>query len=159
VTTNTDTTTVRRSIVVETTAERAYDFFTRRIGEWWNPSHHLLGEPVAEMIFEPRVGGRIIDRGVNGAENSWARVLVWDPPNHVAFSWDVNLSWQIEADPAKASEVDVTFTDQGDGRTLVVLEHRHLERHGDGWQAMHDAVDSPDGWSLEPFAAALASAA
>jgi hypothetical protein len=85
-------------------------------------------------------------------------VLVWDPPNHVVFSWDVNLSWQIEADPAKASEVDVTFTDQGDGRTLVVLEHRHLDRHGDGWESMHDAVDSPGGWSLKPFAEALAAA-
>jgi uncharacterized protein YndB with AHSA1/START domain len=158
-TTSTDAATVRRSIVVDAPMDRAFDFFTRRIGEWWSPDHHLLGEPIAEMVFEPHVGGHIIDRGVNGAENSWARVLVWDPPTHAAFSWDINPSWQIETDPAKASEVHITFTPEGEGRTRVVLEHRHLDRHGDGWETMHAAVGSPNGWDLERFAKALAGAA
>jgi hypothetical protein len=158
-TTTTDAATVRRSIVVEAPIDRTFDFFTRRIGEWWNPDHHLLSEPIAGMVFEPRVGGHIIDRGVNGAENRWARVLVWDPPTRLAFSWDINLSWQIETDPAKSSEVHVTFVPQSEGRTLVELEHRHLDRHGDGWEAMHAAVGSQGGWDLERFAKALAGAA
>jgi len=32
----------------------------------------------------------------------------------------------------------------------VVLTHRHLERHGEGWEQMRDAVSS--GWSLARFA-------
>lgn len=83
------------------------------MAKWWDPDHHILGEPVAEMIFEPRVGGVIIDRGVNGAESRWATVLAYDPPTRVAFSWSINLAWQIEADLAKASEVHVSFTAQG----------------------------------------------
>ena len=110
------------------------------------------------MIFEPRVGGHIIDRGVSGAESRWATVLVFDPPDHVAFSWDISLAWQIEPDPARTSEVHVTFTAQDAEHTLVELEHRHLDRHGDGWESMRDAVGSPNGWNLEPYATALGSA-
>lgn len=158
-TTTDDTkTTVRRSVTVEAAIEAAFEFFTDQIGAWWDPGKHLLGEPVAEMIFEPRVGGQIIDRGVNGAESRWATVLVYEPPNYVAFSWDIGLAWQIEPDPARRSEVHVTFTAQGPERTLVELEHRHLDRHGERWEAMRDAVGSPNGWDLEPYAAALAVA-
>jgi hypothetical protein len=111
------------------------------------------------MVFEPFVGGHIIDRGVNGTESRWATVLVFDPPSHVAFSWDINLSWQIETDPAKRSEVHVTFTAEEERRTRVELEHRHLDRHGEGWEAMRDAVGSPNGWDLAPFAEAVGGAA
>ncbi len=158
-TTSTDTTTVRRSVVVDAPVERAFSFFTADIGAWWEPDKHLLGEPLAEMIFEPRVGGHIIDRGVNGTENRWATVLAYEPPTHVAFSWNINLGWQIETDLAKASEVHVRFTAQGERRTLVELEHRHLDRLGDGWEAMRDAVSSPNGWNLEPYATAITDAA
>ena len=154
----TESTTVRRTIVVDAPADKAFTFFTRDIGKWWNPDHHNLGEPVAEMVFEERVGGHIIDRGESGAEQSWATVLAFDPPRHVAFSWSIDLQWQIEPDLAKSSEVHVTFTPEADGRTRVELEHRHLDRHGDGWESMRDAVGSPGGWSLEPFAKALAGA-
>lgn len=158
-TTQTDTTTVRRSIVVDAPLERAFSFFTEDIAKWWDPNHHLLQEPLAEMIFEPRVGGSIVDRGVNGTESRWATVLAYDPPTHVAFSWSINLQWQIEPDLAKASEVHVTFSPQGDASTLVELEHRHLDRHGPGWESMRDAVGAPNGWNLEPFAQALMATA
>jgi uncharacterized protein YndB with AHSA1/START domain len=152
-----ETATVRRSVVVDAPIERAFAFFTRDIGKWWDANKHLLQEPLAEMVFEPRVGGNIIDRGVNGTESRWARVLVYDPPNRVVFSWDINLEWQIETDPTKTSEVHVTFTPEDAQRTRVELEHRHLERHGDGWEAMRSAVGSPNGWDLEPYARAISA--
>lgn len=102
------------------------------------------------MIFEPCIGGNIIDRGVDGSECRWARVLAYEPPSRVCFSWDINTRWQIETDPAKASEIEITFTETAPGRTRVVLTHRHLDRHGEGWQGMRDAVSS--GWSLARFA-------
>ena len=155
-TTTTDTI-VRRSVVVDAPIDRAFTFFTRHIGEWWDEGHHLLQEPLKERIFEPFVGGHIIDRGVDGGECRWATVLIYEPPTHVAFSWDISVAWQIETDRAKASEVHVTFTDEG-GRTLVELEHRHLDRHGPGWVSMRDAVASSNGWSLEGYAQALGRA-
>jgi hypothetical protein len=79
-------------------------------------------------------------------------VLVYDPPNQVVFSWDISPQWQIETDAGKTSEVAVTFTAQGPDRTQVELEHRHLDRHGEGWESMRDAVGSPNGWNLTRFA-------
>jgi hypothetical protein len=42
----------------------------------------------------------------------------------------------------------VRFFAEGSDRTRVELEHRHLDRHMDGWQAVSEGVDSTEGWSL-----------
>jgi uncharacterized protein YndB with AHSA1/START domain len=149
-TTHLHTTSVATAVDVDAPIEHAFRVFTEGIGTWWNPEHHILDSELAEMVFEPRVGGHIIDRGVDGSECRWGRVLAYDPPRRVCFSWDINLRWQLETDPAKASEVEVTFTPDGSDRTRVVLTHRHLDRHGAGWEAMRDAVGS--GWNLVRFA-------
>ena len=141
---------VSTSVEVEAPAEHVFRVFTDGIGSWWDPSHHILEAELAEMVFEPYAGGHIIDRGTDGSECRWARVLTYDPPRRVCFSWDISLRWQLETDPAKTSEVEVTFTPDGPARTRVALTHRHLDRHGDGWQSMRDAVSS--GWSLTRFA-------
>jgi uncharacterized protein YndB with AHSA1/START domain len=142
-------TSVRTSVTVEAPIERAFSIFTDGIGTWWNPEHHLPGVEIIEMVFEPFVGGSIIDRGADGSEVRWARVLAYEPPNRVVFSWDISLQWQIETDYTKTSEVEVRFAEDGPNRTSVELEHRNLDRHGDGWENMRDAVGS--GWSLTRF--------
>jgi uncharacterized protein YndB with AHSA1/START domain len=150
-------TSVRASIVVEAPVEHAFAVFTEQIGSWWPKEHHL-GE-LEEMVFEPRVGGNIVDREVGGKETRWARVLAYEPPNRLVFSWDLNNQFQIETDTSKTSEVEVTFTADGPTRTNVVLEHRHLDRHGEGWEANRDALGSPDGWPMELNAFAKAAMA
>jgi uncharacterized protein YndB with AHSA1/START domain len=149
-TTQVQETSVTTAVEVAAPIEHAFRVFTEGIGSWWAPDHHILRAELAEMVFEPRVGGHIIDRGTDGSECRWSRVLAYDPPNRVCFSWDINLSWELETDPAKASEVEITFTPDGPGRTRVALTHRHLERHGEGWEAMRDAVGQ--GWSLARYA-------
>jgi len=150
--TTTETTSVSTAVEVGVPIERAFHVFTAQIGTWWDRDKHILEAPLAEMIFEPYVGGNIIDRGVDGSECRWARVLAYDPPRRVCFSWDINTRWQVETDPAKASEIEITFTETAPCRTRVVLTHRHLDRHGEGWEGMRDAVSS--GWSLTGFAEA-----
>jgi uncharacterized protein YndB with AHSA1/START domain len=150
-------TAVRTSIVVEAPVERAFDVFTQQMPSWWHPDHHILRGELAEMVFEPRVGGSIYDRGVDGSECRWARVLAYEPPSRVVFSWDIDLEWKIETDPDKTSEVEVRFRAEGPERTRVELEHRNLDRHGAGWERMRDAVGSPGGWGagLQRFASAV----
>jgi uncharacterized protein YndB with AHSA1/START domain len=150
-------TSVRESIVVHAPAQLAFEVYTQDMGSWWPPEHHVLKAELAEMVFEPRQGGAIYDRGVDGSMCRWARVLVYEPPRRLVFSWDINLAWQIEGDPARTSEVEVRFIPDGPDRTVVELEHRNLERHGEGWEKMRDAVGSPDGWrrGLEALAARL----
>jgi uncharacterized protein YndB with AHSA1/START domain len=153
-TTQVQETSVTTQTVVDAPIDHAFRVFTEGIGSWWDPNHHILEAELAEMVFEPRVGGHIIDRGTDGSECRWARVLAYEPPSRVCFSWDINLRWQLETDPAKASEIEVTFTEDGPDRTRVVLTHRNLDRHGEGWEAMRDAVGS--GWTLDQFAEAAA---
>ena len=139
-------TSVRTSIVVDAPIERAFSVFTDDMGSWWPSDHHIVQGELAEMVFEPRVGGHVYDRATDGSECRWARVLAYEPPNRVVFSWDINLRWHLESDPAKTSEIEVRFIAEEPARTRVELEHRHLERHGGGWENMRDAVGSPDGW-------------
>jgi uncharacterized protein YndB with AHSA1/START domain len=141
-------TSVRQQIVVEAPIERAFRVFTEQFGSFKPPEHNMLGVPIAETVFEPRVGGRMYDRGVDGSECAWARVLAYEPPNRVVLSWDISPQWRIETDPTKTSEVEVRFISEGPKRTRVELEHRNLERHGDGWEFVRDGVAGKDGWPL-----------
>jgi len=157
----TDTTTaITTSIVVDAPVDTAFAVFTGDMASWWPPEHHLLQAPLDSMVFEARAGGRIYDVGTDGSECQWARVLAYDPPNRVVFSWDISVAWQIETDPAKTSEVEVRFVPEGEHRTRVELEHRHLDRHGDGWEGVREAVRSGGGWGmgLERFARRVAGA-
>lgn len=151
-----DDTTVRVAIDVNAPLRRAFHVFTAEIGTWWDKDKHILQAPLAEMVFEPFVGGHIIDRGTDGSECRWARVLAYEPPQRVCFSWDITTSWQIETNPDRASEVEIVFTEIDPTHTKVVLTHRHLNRHGEGWQGMRDAVAG--GWRLEPLAQRIESA-
>ena len=148
---------VRRHVVVAAPVEQAFAAFTERFGDFKPKEHNMLGSPIAETVFEPKVGGHIYDRGEDGSECRWARVLAYEPPTRVVFSWDIGPTWQVEDDPERASEVEVTFTAEGDGRTRVELEHRHLDRHGPGWEGLAEGVAHDEGWPLylERFAALL----
>lgn len=139
---------VRKEIVVDAPLDRAFAVFTERFGDIKPPEHNLLGAPIAETVFERRVGGHIYDRATDGTECRWARVLAYEPPDRVVFSWDIGPTWQLEADPANASEVEVRFVAEGDDRTRVELEHRHLDRHGPGWESLADGVGHDQGWPL-----------
>ena len=141
-------TSVKASIVVEAPIERAFAVFTEDFGRFKPPEHNLLGVEIAETVFEPREGGHLYDRGVDGSECRWARVLAYEPPTRVVFSWDISPHWQIETDLEKTSEVEVRFVAEAPERTRVELEHRNLERHGTGWEGVRDGVASEGGWPL-----------
>jgi uncharacterized protein YndB with AHSA1/START domain len=141
-------TATRHSIVVEAPIERAFSVFTDGFGTFKPREHNMLGVDIAETVFETHVGGNIYDRGVDGSECRWARVLAFEPPNRVVFSWDISPRWQIETDPDKTSEVEVRFIAESPERTRVELEHRNLDRHGEGWEAERDGVAGDGGWPL-----------
>ena len=133
-------TSVRTSVVVEAPVALAFDVFTEGIGSWFPREYNLLDAEIAERVFEPHVGGRVYDRGSDGSECNWARVLAYEPPHRVVISWDISPQWQIESDHTRTSEVEVRFSAEAEDRTRVDLEHRNLERHGEGWQSLRDAL-------------------
>jgi uncharacterized protein YndB with AHSA1/START domain len=142
------TTSVRTSIVVDAPIERAFSVFIEDFDRIKPREHNMLGVDIAETIFEPRVGGHIYDRGIDGSECRWARVLAYEPPHRVVFSWDISPQWQLETDIEKTSEVEVRFVSEGAERTRVELEHRNLDRHGAGWEGARDGVAADQGWPL-----------
>ena len=102
---------------------RAFEVWTRRCATWWPPSHTISGDPAA-ITFEPRAGGRIVEVAPGGAEHEWGEVLDWEPPGRLRYLWHLFF------DRSEATEVEVTFSEAGDG-TTVRLEQRGFERLGE----------------------------
>lgn len=150
---------VRKTVTVAAPIAIAFEVFTARIETWWPMASHHIGESdCAAVVIEPRVGGRWYERGTDGSECDWGRVLAWDAPNRVVLRWQLDSRWQFDA--ALDTQVDVRFTALDAGTTRVELEHRGLEAYGDDALAMRQTFSSPNGWTgmLEHYAAVAATA-
>jgi uncharacterized protein YndB with AHSA1/START domain len=147
-TTQAEQTSVRTEVVVEAPQERAFRVFTEQFDKIKPREHNMLGVDIAESVFEPRAGGRVYDRGVDGSECQWARVIAYEPPERIVFTWDISPHWQLETDPDRSSEVEVRFIPEAPDRTRLELEHRHLDRHGAGWESLREGVAGDQGWPL-----------
>jgi uncharacterized protein YndB with AHSA1/START domain len=156
--TQTTRTSVHISIVVDAPLERAFQVFTNDFGRFKPAEHNMLGAEIAETVFESHVGGHLYDRGVDGSECRWARVLAYEPPDRVVLTWNISPQWEIEGDPAKTSEWEVRFVAETPQRTRVEIEHRNLDRHGAGWEGVRDGIGGDQGWPLylDRYAALIA---
>ena len=138
---------VRHEVVVDLLLEEAFWRFAD-LDKIKPREHNMLAVPIAETVLEQHVGGDVYDRGTDGRICRWGRVLAFDPPHTIAFSWDIGPDWQVTSDLRRASEVEITFAAEDDQRTRVTLIHRHIDRHGEGWESLQTGLDAPDGWPL-----------
>ena len=147
------------TVTVGVPMEQAFGLFAGEFTAWWPHQYHIGQADVAEVILEPHEGGRWYERGVDGSECDWGRVIVWEPPHRLVLTWQITGEWRYDPDPARASELEITFTAQDAGHTRVDLEHRHLDRLVGG-DAMRQAVSGPNGWAalLSTYARAVAAA-
>lgn len=154
-TTSQDQISLNIEIAVDVPVGHAFRVFTERFDDIKPKDHNLLAVPIERTVLEPRVGGTIYDVGIDGSVCTWARVLAFEPPHRLLISWDISPQWTIEPDPTHTSEVEIRFVPETPERTRVMLEHRHLDRHGDGWQGF-TTLDTGNGWPLylERFRAA-----
>jgi uncharacterized protein YndB with AHSA1/START domain len=149
---------VRKSVTVDADRERAFDVFTARHGTWWPSTYHIGTSAYRTAVIEPFVGGRWFERGVDGAEADWGKVLVWDPPQRLVLAWQITPDFQF--DPDLVTEIDVRFEAIGPNQTRVELEHRYFDRFGARAAEMRAIFDSggvpgaPQGWAgiLREFA-------
>ena len=142
---------VRKQLRVKAAQARAFDVFTAGMSRWWPPTHSILKSPQKQTVVEPRVGGRWYAVGEDGSSAQTGYVIEWSPPDKLILAWQINAGWQY--DPELVTEVEIKFIAEGERKTRVELEHRHLERMGATAEAGRAAVDSPNGWSaiLELF--------
>jgi uncharacterized protein YndB with AHSA1/START domain len=143
---------IRKSIRVQAPIARAFSVFVEQMETWWPATHHIGKTPFESIFVEPRAGGRWYERDANGQQCEWGTVVAWDPPHRVAFSWHLGPGhdqpdWQFNPDLSKASEVEIRFIAEGPEATLVELEHRNLERHGEGYQQLRAVFDGPGAWT------------
>lgn len=148
---------IRREVVVGADPADAFRIFTADMTSWWPPAHHIGSAPIAEIVVEPRAGGRWFTRHTDGTETSTGVVEAWEPPGHLALTWQIGADWRFHDD--FVTVVDLTFRPEGPGRTRVVLEHRGLEAYGDAAEAMRETFEQPGAWdgTLAAFAARVAS--
>ncbi len=140
-------TTVSASILVDVPVDVAFRVFTSDMGAWWPESHHIGTAALSAAIIEPRVGGRWYELDSDGTTCDWGLVLAWDPPDHVAMSWQLTPEFRRDGVARHASRIDVRFEPRPDGTTLVTLIHSDLQNHGEGWRDLRDKVGAPGGWA------------
>ncbi|WP_394839438.1 SRPBCC family protein [Pendulispora rubella] len=140
-----DKNSVRKSILVNASQAVAWRVFTERMTTWWPLEHYKIGKAKAvEAVVEPRVGGRWYERGDDGSTCDWGSVLAWEPHTRLVLSWDISADWQY--DPTLKTEIEVRFIAEGDDRTRIELEHRHLDRYGARRDEMHTVFDKSGDW-------------
>ena len=145
---------VRKTVTVNVPQPYAFTVYTERHGSWWPlKTHHIGAQPAETAIMEPRVGGRWFERGVDGSECEWGKVLVWEPPNRIVLAWQIGANWKY--DPNLITEVEVRFVAEGPMTTRVELEHRNLDRFGENAAAIRAAFNSDGGYNgiLQTFVA------
>ena len=122
--------------------------FTERFGDFKPSEHNLLAAPITETVFEPSRRPHLRSSAEDGSECRWARVLAYEPPTASCSAGTSARTWQLETDPSNASEVEVRFIAESADRTRVELEHRNIDRHGPGWEGVHEGIDGEAGWPL-----------
>jgi uncharacterized protein YndB with AHSA1/START domain len=134
---------VRKSIRVKATPERAFQAFTADMSRWWIKTHSINKSPIKDIVIEPRPGGRWFERGEDGSECDWGRVLSWEPPGRLLLACQLTPQWTF--DPALITELELRFLPDGEG-TLIELEHR-LDGYGDAAEEMFKILDGPNAWA------------
>ncbi|MEV0425096.1 SRPBCC family protein [Micromonospora sp. NPDC050495] len=137
--------TLRSSLLVPASAETAFAVFTGSLTDWWVPEYTWSGpDALAELGVEPRAGGMFYEIGPYGFRSDWGRVLTWDPPRRLVFTWQIGPDRVPVPDPARASEVEVLFQPEAPELTWVEVEHRNFDRHGEAAEGYREALTA--GW-------------
>lgn len=140
---------IRKTIAVDVPVERAFDVFATHMGEWWHKEHSIAqGTTQADVVVEPRAGGRWYEKGADGSEHQWGKVIEYDRPRRLVLAWQ--LTREFAFDPAFETTVEVRFEQRGGG-TIVHFEHRDLDRMGAGAAETMESMDGGWGFLLDLY--------
>jgi hypothetical protein len=127
--------TIKKELLVQASQRTAFEVFTEQMNSWWPREYHVGKCPMTELVLEPGVNGRWYSRHEDGSECMVGHVLTWDPYGLLVLNWQLGADFQFH--PKLVTEVNVEFIPQG-AATLVKMEHRHLDRMGDGPKAVNE---------------------
>ena len=148
-----DDTTIRKTLVIDAPAERAFRVFSQNIGSWWPTEHHIGKSPMRDCVIEPRIGGRWYEIGEDGSQCDWGKVLAWEPPRRLVLAWQLDQNFAYDA--SLVTEVEVSFTVLEPKRTRVDFQHRNLDRFGAAAARLRTMMGEGWGGILDAFARAM----
>lgn len=136
---------IKQNLTVSISADQAFKVFTQELNSWWPKEFTWAGDALKKIAIEPRENGRCFEQGPHGFECDWGRVLEWDPPHRIVFTWQIDPDRAPQPNPEKASEIEVVF-EGGNVKTEITFIHRNFEKHGEHAETYKEAMSSPKGW-------------
>ena len=135
---------IRKTIDVKAPVTKAFAVFATQMGAWWHKEHSIARETTqVDVVIEPRAGGRWYEKGADGSEHPWGRVIAYEPPSRLVLAWQ--LTKEFVYDPDYETTVEIRFEETADG-TRVHFEHRDLERMGADAVELLEGMDG--GWGM-----------
>lgn len=138
--------TIQHEVTVPLVPSDAFALFTEGLASWWPAEYTWSQGTLVNLSIEPRRGGRCTEQGPYGFQCDWGRVLEWSPPQKLVLTWQIGLNRDPQPDPQQASTLEIVFQAASADTTRVALEHRDIDRHGDGANDYRIALASEYGW-------------
>jgi len=136
---------IKKELVIAAAQDTCFNVFTQKMDLWWPREYHVGQCPMVEMLLESGTGGRWYTRHEDGSEVNVGTVLTWNPFELLVLNWQIDANFRYN--PKVVTEVEVKFIAEGAGTTRVLLEHKDLDRMGEGGKA----IESMDGgWGHDP---------
>ena len=134
---------IKKELIVEASQMTAFKVFTEKIDMWWPVAYHIGSSPLVETVLEQGVNGRWYTKHEDGSEANVGYVQLWDPYAQLTLVWQVNGNFKY--DPGLITEIEVLFIPESAKLTQIKLEHKNLERLGDGGKTI-ESMET--GWGL-----------
>lgn len=138
---------VHKQIVIARDQPTTFRLWTEAIHRWWPHQHTLSGDPKTHVVMEGQVGGRVYERASDGEEHEWGRIVAWEPPQRLAFTW------YLGSTPTLPTRVEVRFYAVDPQTTRIELEHQGPELIGSLWARRVAIFEKSWGTILERLAA------
>jgi uncharacterized protein YndB with AHSA1/START domain len=138
--------TIRRTLHLSNPAAEAFIVFAENMADWWPKEYTWSREVLEDIGIENKKGGLCYEIGPHNFRLDWGRVLEYEPPSKIRFTWQISPNRVPEPDPSKASEVEISFIEEDEIKTRLEFEHSKFENHGNDGNIYRELMDSPEGW-------------
>ena len=134
------------AIKIKNNKKIAFDSFVNKFNKWWPEEYTWSGNVLEIINIEPKVNGKCYEIGPNHFRYDWGRVLKFEHPNKIVFTWQISPSRVPEPNPDKVSEIKIEFITINKSFTRTEFEHKCFSKHGDGWENYLETLKSEQGW-------------
>lgn len=139
---------IKRELQLHTSRKNAFDLFVNQFSDWWPHEYTWSQDKLKKVTIEPKLNGRCYEEGPYDFICQFGRVLNIKENEQIKFTWQISPKGQPQPNPDNASEIIVNFIEKGSAETILVLEHLHIEKHGEGSAKYFDELNSEYGWDF-----------